>query len=152
MQAVSLAQLNDLLLSSVIHKKPRSDLAKLIQRGAEVNGLCPRTRRTPLAYAVNENDHRMVKDLIDLRADLNLEMPGGHTALKMAILNPAHDGTDMARLLLSKGASHEGVREAVGPENISVTVQYWLDQVRAPVSFSPSLVLLLELIISFKLA
>jgi hypothetical protein len=131
-QAVSQSHLNDLLIFAVIQKKPRSDLAKLIQRGADVNSLCPRTNRTPLAYAVNENNHRTVIDLIDLGADVNLEMPDGHTALRMAILNPTHDGTEMARLLLSKGANHAGVREAVGPAKISVTVQYWLDQVPTP--------------------
>ena len=35
----------------------------------------------------------------------------------------------MARLLLSRGASHEVVVEAVGISNLNVVVQYWLDQV-----------------------
>jgi hypothetical protein len=64
-----------------------------------------------------------------LQADVNAEMQGGHTALKMAILNPVHDGTEMARLLLSRGASHEVVVVAVGISNLNVVVQYWLDQV-----------------------
>uniref|UniRef100_A0A6T7VQM6 AAA+ ATPase domain-containing protein n=1 Tax=Cryptomonas curvata TaxID=233186 RepID=A0A6T7VQM6_9CRYP len=121
-------QLNDVLIFSVIKKKPRTEFEALVRRGAEVDCLCQRTGRTPLAYAVNENDYRVVRDLIDLRADVNLVMPGGHTALKTAILNPNHDGTEMARLLLSKGAGHEGVRDVVGPSNVNVTVQYWLDQ------------------------
>ncbi len=133
------SQLNDLLIYNVIKKKPRTEFETLIQRGADVNCLCPRTSRTPLAYAVHENDYRLVRDLIHLRADVNLVMPGGHTALKMAILNPNHDGTEMARLLLSKGASHEGVRDEVGPSNVNVTVQYWLDQVDPRPSTHPSL-------------
>ncbi len=42
MQAASPGHLNDLLIFSVIQKKPRSDLEKLLQRGADVNCLCPR--------------------------------------------------------------------------------------------------------------
>jgi ankyrin repeat protein len=121
--------LNDQLILAVLKNKSRSEFEKLINLGADVNCLCPRTSRSLLAYAVNENNHRVVKDLIHLHADVNTVMPGGHTALKIAILNRAHDGTEMARLLLSKGANHVGVREDVGPENVNVTVEYWLDQV-----------------------
>ena len=124
-----LAVLNDKLIYAVLKNLPRTEFEKMVQQGADINCLNSRTNRTPLAYAVNENNYRAVRDLIDLGADPNVVMPGGHTALKIAILNPNYDGTEMARLLLSKGANHEGVKEEVGPANINVTVQYWLDQV-----------------------
>jgi hypothetical protein len=68
--APTIAQLNDCLIAAIVQNRPRSELESLIKQGAEVNCLCQRTNRTPIAFAVHENNHRVVRDLLDMQVRL----------------------------------------------------------------------------------
>jgi hypothetical protein len=55
--------------------------------------------RTPLAYAVAKNKEQMVRDLIELGANVNTKMGESTTALTIAATNKKRDGTETVRLL-----------------------------------------------------
>jgi len=88
--------------------------------------------RTPLAYAVALNLYSTASELIEMGADVNLKM-GIATALTLAVRNTKLDGTEMVRLLLSKGAD-PGQLAAAGidesseefEEQLNVTMRHWL--------------------------
>ena len=114
--------------------------------------------RTPLAYATVLNLTPTVRVLIDLKADVNAEvcppvasecaaplasirstsqMGASKTALTLAVDNKKFDGTEMVRLLLSKGANPEQL-EAAGidegsseyREQLNVSMRHWLSVAR----------------------
>jgi uncharacterized membrane protein YgcG len=73
------------------------------------------------------NKFQTVRDLIDLRADVNAVMGEHTTALTLAITNPKLDGTEMVRLLLSKSATTTGLAAAkIDVDKLNVTMQHWL--------------------------
>eukprot|EP00960_Hanusia_phi_P024208 713382-Hanusia_phi.AAC.3 len=118
---------NQELLNAVISKKSISSLQRWVLHGANTNHVfrehC-KFGRSALCYAVQQNDATMVSNLLALDADVNMKMDDGETALSLAIKNKKYDGTDMTRLLLSKGAdvvSMEGLK-------LNVTMEYWMEQ------------------------
>ena len=120
---------NQELLNAVISKKSASSLQRWVGHGANTNHIfrehC-KAGRSALCYAVQQNDADMVNSLVGLNADVNMRMDDGETALSLAIKNKKYDGTDMTRLLLSKGAdvsSMEGLK-------LNVTMEYWMEQAR----------------------
>jgi hypothetical protein len=118
------------LIAAVLESKTKPELEKLIKSGADVNALCRDKKRTALAYAVHKNLPRVVEDLIDLKADVNITMPEEPTTvLQLAIVNDNYDGTEMTRLLLSKGADHSNIKSLIKrTEKFNVTIDYWLGQ------------------------
>ncbi len=127
-----------MLVISIIQGKPRDELAKMVHHSASFKCICPRTNRTPLEFAVNENDHCVIKDLINLHADVYVKIPGGHTASKWSSSTPHTTGRRWPACSSPRARATRGVREAVGLENIRVIVQYWLDQVPVHIFVSPS--------------
>ena len=63
---------------------PRSTLQTLIHLGADVNASTRRDRFTPLHIAVVNGNARMVIDLIELGADLQVYDADGMTPLDLA--------------------------------------------------------------------
>ena len=99
--------------------------------------------RTPLSYAVAKNLFQQVYNIIDLGANVNkamLEEDDGinnqedffpKTALVIATLNPKRDGTEMVRILLSKGANPFELIEAnVDEATLSRGMKYWIKKAR----------------------
>jgi len=123
------------LVTAVIKKQPMSELEQILLpfegRGL-VNGVFVQKdiHFTPLAYAVYGYDQTTCERLIALKAEVNVQMPSGDTALMVAIKNTRRDSTDMVRFLLSKGADHRAVKrlDAEAKANINLTMDYWLRQ------------------------
>lgn len=102
--------------------------------------------RSPLCYAVAKNLKQQVYDLIDLGADVSKVMPEKHpdessnfleetglpcTALVIAATNAKRDGTEMVRILLSKGADpYELIDGGVDEEVLGLGMKYWIDKAR----------------------
>ena len=96
--------------------------------------------RSPLAYAVAKNLYQQVYNLLELGAEINKLMSPfedavhchrRHTALTIAATNPKRDGTEMVRILLSKGADHEDLAKAnINEEGLGRGMRYWLDKAR----------------------
>lgn len=90
--------------------------------------------RTPLSYAVAMNKKQRVHDLIDLGADVSKPMASQtkmETALTIAATNTKRDGTEMVRILLSKGANPTELSDAgVDEKALGVGMRYWLDKAR----------------------
>ena len=86
----------------------------LVQLGADVNNLCPQTNKISLAYTFNEKNHRVVKDLLQFEADVDM-MPSYHTALKMAILNTHHHGTKNGTAIAFLRGKSLGDERSSGP-------------------------------------
>ena len=95
--------------------------------------------RSPLSYAVAKNLKQQVYDLIDLGADVSKMMPQNpttsnhvpQTALTVAATNTKRDGTEMVRILLSKGASPEELAAVgVDEDKLSRGMLYWIHKAR----------------------
>ena len=94
--------------------------------------------RTPISYAVAKNLKQRLSDLIDLGADVSKTMTNQDdengapvTALVIAATNPKRDGTEMVRILLSKGANPEEIFTAgVDEKSLGLGMRYWLDKAR----------------------
>jgi hypothetical protein len=90
--------------------------------------------RTPLSYAVAKNLAKQLAHLIDLGADVSKTMKGTfmtNTALTIAAMNQKRDGTEMVRVLLSKGANADELAAAKIDEHLlSLGMRYWLDKSR----------------------
>ena len=94
--------------------------------------------RTPLSYAVAKNLKARIDDLLDLGADVSGTMtsqdeeePASETALTIAATNQKRDGTEMLRILLSKGANPDEISSAgVDEKSLGLTMRYWLDKAR----------------------
>lgn len=90
--------------------------------------------RTPLSYAVAKNLTKQLAHLIDLGADVSKTMKGAtmtNTALTIAAMNQKRDGTEMVRVLLSKGANADELAEAKIDEHLlGLGMRYWLDKSR----------------------
>ena len=99
----------------------------------------------PLSYAVAKNLYQQVYDLIDLGADVSKIMPSQshdaddlgitasirNTALVIAATNAKRDGTEMVRILLSKGASPTELENAKVDETmLGREMKYWIDKAR----------------------
>ena len=107
-----------------------------------------RDGRTPLSYAVAKNLKQKVYDLIDLGADISKVMPQPQdtveeetfsiekdrvpkTALVIAATNQKREGTEMLRILLSKGADPtELISAGVDEKTLSLGMKYWVDKAR----------------------
>jgi ATP-dependent Clp protease ATP-binding subunit ClpA len=123
------AQYNKADLQELIREAKKSDLLDV------VNAMCYRDvredGRTPLAYAVVKNLERVVRDLIDLGANVNAKM-GKHTALTIAATNQLRDNTEMFRLLLSMGANPSSIADAgLEVAQLNRTMKYWLERSKA---------------------
>lgn len=90
--------------------------------------------RTPLSYAVAKNLERRLFDLIDLGANVSKPMASDSsvkTALAIAATNPKRDGTEMVRILLSKGANPDEISAAgIDMKSLGLGMRYWLDKAR----------------------
>ena len=100
--------------------------------------------RTPLSYAVAKNLKQKVYDLIDLGAEVSKAMPSDDgaskshdaetfptTALVIAATNKRRDGTEMVRILLSKGANPSELAAAkVEEKSLNIGMKYWIDKAR----------------------
>lgn len=117
------------LFGAVIQKKPHNVLERWVNAGANVNAMSKQhveAGRTPLCYAVNQNDFVTVQNLITLGADLNQKCEDGESALTIAIQNKAYDGTEMFRLLLSHGADHTHAQKY----DLNISMKYWVEQAK----------------------
>ena len=94
--------------------------------------------RAPLSYAVAKNLEHRVHDLIDIGADISKVM-ASPTAMKTALVisatNSKRDGTEMVRVLLSKGAKpSELAMCGVDEKMLGNGMKYWLDKAsRVPI-------------------
>ncbi|CAB9512705.1 Caseinolytic peptidase B protein homolog [Seminavis robusta] len=94
--------------------------------------------RSPLSYAAAKNLYQQVYDLIDLGAEVSKTMPARNgwgavpkTAFVIAATNPKRDGTEMVRILLSKGASPKELEAARVDETIlGRGMKYWIEKAR----------------------
>lgn len=90
--------------------------------------------RTPLSYAVAKNLVKRLDHLIDLGADVSKIMESGvstSTALTIAATNSKRDGTEMVRILLSKGANPDEISMCgVEEKALGLGMRYWLDKAR----------------------
>ena len=77
-------------------------ISKHLDEGADVNGLEPTTRATPLLAAVTFGHTAAARLLLERQADLALANPDGNTALHLAALFAY---PDTVRMLLEKGAN-----------------------------------------------
>ena len=125
----------ELFVNAVTAKYDKASLREIIREAHKsgvpdvVNAVCYRDKgdgRTPLAYAVVKNLERVVRDLVDLGANVNAKM-GEHTVLTLAATNKLRDSTAMFRLLLSLGANPSSIADA-GLEiaQLNRTMKYWL--------------------------
>ena len=128
-------------VNAVTAQYNKADLQELIREAKKsglldvVNAMCYRDvredGRTPLAYAVVKNLERVVRDLIDLGANVNAKM-GKHTALTIAATNQLRDNTEMFRLLLSMGANPSSIADAgLEVAQLNRTMKYWLERSKA---------------------
>eukprot|EP00937_MAST-01D_sp_MAST-1D-sp2_P006743 g6743.t1 len=110
--------------------KPRfRDSINSINIDAVVN--CPTgEQRTPLAVAVMYNNGEFARILTQCGADPDVRMPDGETALTLAIQaieSESHfDGTEIVRMLLSRGATPL-VPGHVLYQEMNITMKYWMD-------------------------
>ena len=90
--------------------------------------------RTPMSYTVAKNLERRVHDLIDIGADVSKIMASPttmKTALVIAATNSKRDGTEMVRILLSKGAKpSELAMSGVDEKLLGTGMKYWLDKAK----------------------
>lgn len=95
--------------------------------------------RSPLTYAAGKNLEQQVYNLIELGAEVSKVMSGyasarvclPHTALSIAATNGKRDGTEMVRILLSKGADpSELVSAGVNEKELNRGMRYWIDKAR----------------------
>jgi ankyrin repeat protein len=77
-------------------------ISKHLDEGADVNGLEPTTRATPLIAAVTFGHTAAARLLLERQADLAVSNPDGNTALHLAALFAY---PDTVRMLLEKGAN-----------------------------------------------
>ncbi|MCH2399203.1 MAG: ankyrin repeat domain-containing protein, partial [Pirellulales bacterium] len=77
-------------------------ISKHLDEGADVNGLEPTTRATPLIAAVTFGHTAAARLLLERQADLAVSNPDGNTALHLAALFAY---PDTVRMLLKKGAN-----------------------------------------------
>ena len=96
-----------------------------------------RDGRSPLSYAVAMNLKQQVYDLLELGANITKCMPSlleegrHHTALTIAATNSKRDGTEMVRILLSKGARPtELVSANVDEKELGRGMRYWINKSR----------------------
>jgi len=88
--------------------------------------------RTPLAYAVANNNEKAVRNLVELKVDLSVVMGVSTTALTLAVTNTKFDGTNMVRMLLSMGADPAEIDKAgIIVKDLNITMQYWLRKAKA---------------------
>ena len=88
--------------------------------------------RTPLAYAVYQNNETVVQNLVLCKADLAVVMGHSTTALTLAVTNAKFDGSSMVRLLLSMGADPAEIDKAgIVEKELNITMQYWFRKAKA---------------------
>ena len=117
-------------------------LVTKLQEG-DIDHLLKTTRCTALVTAVKYNCVDSVRALLDLGASINVTDENGETPLNHAVANESFDGTEIARVLLSKGADYSSLESTKLPtltpdhkdfnpklleENL--TLQYWLTRAR----------------------
>jgi len=98
---------------------------------------------TALIIAVRHNSVDTVRALLELKAGINVVDSSGESALNHAVANEIYDCTEIARVLLSKGADYSSLEKTklptLLPDSIeylptlkesNLTLQYWLTRAR----------------------
>jgi hypothetical protein len=119
---------------------PESDLINRLSYKHEAS-----EGRSPLSYAVAKCLSQQVYDLIELGAEISKVMMKDdqkreanndeeilpRTSLVIAATNLKRDGTDMVRILLSKGAKPTELEDAkVDETQLCLGMKYWIDKAR----------------------
>lgn len=123
------------------HTLKKSDLInRLSYKHKELGGL------SPLSYAVALNLKQQVYNLLELGADTRKFMSylpdhrPQRTALTIATMNTKRDGTEMVRILLSKGASPEELVSAnINETKLGRGMRYWINKSRRKGMPSPEM-------------
>lgn len=130
------SQHNDLLASlmvAIIQKSSKPALQACLDKEVGINSIDEELAHSPLSLAVERNFVTVARNLIDLRADVNLTV-NGESPLSRAVANGSYDGTEMARMLLSKGADEASLLKSciVEPSMIenNLCLSYWLNRAK----------------------
>jgi len=115
--------------------KSISDLKAVLDKASEigcvdlVNDLY--NCRTLLAYAVAKNNEDLVRNLVEIGANLAVVMGSSTTVLTLAVNNARLDGTRMTLVLLSMGADLAEISNAgIVVKDLNIIMQHWLQKAK----------------------